>query len=102
MVDDSGQTAGASEQLTIVLDGALAAYIHARVAAGDYPSSNELIQDVLRVWQDSGDLCGFSVDAIRARIAEADADPRPSITDAEVEAHFANRGPGYAMIASGT
>lgn len=101
-MDDTEQMAEGSEQLTIVLDGALAAYIRARVAAGDYPSSNELIQDVLRVWQDNGDLSGFSVDAIRARIAETDADPRPSITDAEVEAYFANRGPGYAIIASRT
>ncbi len=29
--------------------------------------------------------------SIRSRIAQAEADPRPSLTDGDVERHFANR-----------
>ena len=80
-----------AERLTITLTPDLAQYVRAKVEAGDYLSSSDLIQDVLHSWQDQERLWEERMQRIRARIAEADADPNPSLTEAEVEEHFAAR-----------
>ncbi len=80
-----------AERLTIMLTSDLAEYVRAKVQTGEYLSSSDLIRDALHSWQDQERLWAERVQHIRARIADADADPRPSLTDAEVEAHFAAR-----------
>jgi hypothetical protein len=39
----------------------------------------------------AGTATGERYEAIRAKIAEADADPRPSLTEEEVDRHFEAR-----------
>ncbi len=65
-----------AEGPTIVLTPELAKYVRAKVEAGEYLSSSDLIRDALHLWQDQERLWDERMQRIQARIAEADADPR--------------------------
>lgn len=80
-----------AEGLTIVLTPELADYVRAKVEAGEYLSSSDLIRDALHSWRDQERLWNERMQHIRARIAEADTDPRPSLSDEKVSAHFTAR-----------
>ncbi len=79
------------ERLSITLPADMARMIRAKVGEGRYASNSEVIREALRSWQEVELLRVQRLDAIRAKIEEADTDPRPSLTDAEVDRHFTKR-----------
>jgi antitoxin ParD1/3/4 len=76
------------EVLSITLPAELAELVRQRVASGDYASDSDVIREALQAWQEHGGADADRFAVIRAKIAEADADPRPSLTDEEVGRHF--------------
>lgn len=80
-----------AERLSITLPADMARYIRGKVEEGRYASNSEVIREAMRAWQEQEQLRAQRLDAIRAKIAEADADPRPSLTEAEVDRHFDER-----------
>lgn len=79
------------ERLSITLPTDMARLIRAKVQAGGYASNSEVIREALRAWQAQEALREEHLAVIRQKIAEADADPRPSLTEEEVDRHFAAR-----------
>ena len=79
------------ERLSITLPTEMAHMIRAKVKAGSYASNSEVIREAMRAWQEQEQLRTQRLSAVRARIAEADADPRPSLTEEEVDRHFEER-----------
>lgn len=81
----------AVERLSITLPADMARLIRAKVEEGRYASNSEVIREALRTWQAQEQLCAERLAAVRARIAEADADPRPSLSEEDVDRHFEAR-----------
>ncbi len=79
------------ERLSITLPVEMAKLIRAKVEEGGYASNSEVIREALRAWQVQEQAKDKRLAVIRAKIAEADADPRPSWTDEEVAEHFRKR-----------
>ena len=79
------------ERLSITLPADMARMIRAKVEEGRYASNSEVIREAMRAWQEREQLRAQRLTAVRARIAEADAETAPPLSDAEVERHFAER-----------
>jgi antitoxin ParD1/3/4 len=79
------------ERLSITLPAEMVRLVRAKVEEGRYASNSEVIREALRAWQEQEQLRRERLDSIRAKIAEADADIRPSITEADVGRHFEER-----------
>ena len=79
------------ERLSITLPSDMARLIRSRVEEGGYASNSEVIREAMRAWQEQEQLRTQRLAAVRARIAEADAETAPPLSDAEVERHFAER-----------
>lgn len=79
------------ERLSITLPTEMAHMIRAKVKEGSYASNSELIREAMRAWQEQEQLRSHRLTTIRAKIAEADADPRPSLSEEEVDRHFNER-----------
>ena len=54
------------------------------VAAGEYASTSEALRDAVRLWQRQRSEDAERVAALRARAHRSLADPRPSLTEAEI------------------
>ena len=79
------------ERLSITLPTDMARMIRAKVEEGGYASNSEVIREAMRAWQEQEQLRAQRLASVRARIAEADAETSPPLSDAEVERHFAER-----------
>ena len=79
------------ERLSITLPTDMARMIRAKVEEGRYASNSEVIREAMRSWQEVEQLRIQRLAAIRAKIDEADNDPRPLLTEAEVDRHFDDR-----------
>jgi antitoxin ParD1/3/4 len=79
------------ERLSITLPSDMVRLIRSRVEEGGYASNSEVIREAMRAWQEQEQLRAQRLAAVRARIAEADAETAPPLSDAEVERHFAER-----------
>ena len=79
------------ERLSITLPAEMANLIRAKVEEGRYASNSEVIREALRAWQEQEQLRAHRLEDMRKKIAEADADPRPSLTEADVDRHFEER-----------
>ncbi|RJF86774.1 type II toxin-antitoxin system ParD family antitoxin [Oleomonas cavernae] len=79
------------ERLSITLPAEMARLIRTQVEEGRYASNSEVIREAMRAWQEQEQTRVQRLAAIRAKIAEADADPRPSLTEEEVDRHFEER-----------
>jgi antitoxin ParD1/3/4 len=79
------------ERLSITLPIEMARLIRRKVEEGGYASNSEVVREAMRAWQEQEGLRAERVAAMRARIAQADADPRPSIGDEVVAEHFRRR-----------
>jgi antitoxin ParD1/3/4 len=66
-----------------------------RVEAGAFASSSEVIREALRVWQSDEARHQDRLAVIRLKIAEADADPSPSLTEEEMDEYFATLFKGH-------
>jgi antitoxin ParD1/3/4 len=79
------------ERLSITLPTEMARIIRAKVEEGRYASNSEVIREAVRSWQEKELARDQSLAVIRAKIDEADNDPRPSLSEAEVDRHFEER-----------
>ena len=79
------------ERLSITLPADMARMIRAKVEEGRYASNSEVIRDAMRAWLEQEQLRAQRLTTLRAKIAEADAEAAPPLSDAEVERHFAER-----------
>jgi antitoxin ParD1/3/4 len=79
------------ERLSITLPADMARLIRAKVEEGGYASNSEVIREAMRAWQEQEQLRAQRLAAARAKIAEADAETAPPLSDAEVDRHFAER-----------
>jgi len=79
------------ERLSITLPTDMARLIRSKVEGGGYASNSEVIREAMRAWQVQEQLCAERLNGIRAKIAEADTDPRPSLSEGDVERHFVAR-----------
>ncbi|WP_375453534.1 type II toxin-antitoxin system ParD family antitoxin [uncultured Methylobacterium sp.] len=75
------------ERLSITLPADLARLIRTEVAEGRFASDSDVVGAAMRAWQDREHRRA----ALIARIDAADNDPRPSLTDDDVDAHFEAR-----------
>ncbi|MCK0197375.1 type II toxin-antitoxin system ParD family antitoxin [Ancylobacter sp. 6x-1] len=79
------------ERLSITLPADMVRMIRAKVQGGGYASNSEVIREAMRAWQEQEQHHAERLARIRAKIDEAENDPRPSLAEAEVETHFAER-----------
>jgi antitoxin ParD1/3/4 len=79
------------ERLSITLPTEMARLIRSKVEGGGYASNSEVIREAMRAWQAQEQQRAERLDSIRAKIAEADADPRSSLSEGDVDRHFAAR-----------
>jgi len=77
------------ERLSITLPTDMVRLIRSKVAGGGYTSNSDVIREAMRAWLAQEELRAERLNGIRAKIAEADADPRPSLSEGYVERHFA-------------
>ena len=80
------------ERLSVTLPMEMARVIRSKVESGLYASNSEVVREAMRSWMEAETRRGERLDVIRARIAAADADPRASLSDDDVAAHFERRG----------
>jgi antitoxin ParD1/3/4 len=76
------------ERLSITLPPDMLRDIRDAVAAGDYASTSEVLRDAVRRWQRQRSEDAERLAALRARAQRSLADPRPSLTEAEVNARL--------------
>ena len=79
------------ERLSITLPIDMARMIRGQVAEGRYASNSEVILEAMLIWAEKNAVRVERLAQVRAAIADADADPRPNLSEAEVDAHFAAR-----------
>jgi antitoxin ParD1/3/4 len=79
------------ERLSITLPTDMARLIRAKVDGGGYASNSEVIREAMRAWQEQEQLRSQRLATARARIAEADAETAPPLSEADVDRHFAER-----------
>jgi len=79
------------ERLSITLPAEMVRMIRAKVEQGGYASNSEVIREAMRAWQEQEQQRAQRLAAARARIAEADAETAPPLSDADVDRHFAER-----------
>jgi antitoxin ParD1/3/4 len=73
-----------AEKLSITLPAEMARMVRDKVEGGAYASNSEVIREALRTWQEREAIKAHRLDEIRERIAESIDDPRPSLTDKDV------------------
>lgn len=79
------------ERLSITLPADMARMIRAKVEEGRYASNREVIREAMRAWQEQEQLRVQHFAAIRAKLAEADAETGPPLSDADLDRHFDDR-----------
>ena len=78
-----------AEKFSITLTADLARMIRETVADGEYASTSEAIRDAIRVWHRTRTEDTERLKAIRSRLRQSIDDPRPSLTEPEVDARLA-------------
>ena len=73
-----------TEKISITLPPDMLRDIRAAVAAGDYATTSEVLRDAVRTWQRQRGEDAERLASLRVRAQRSLADPRPSLTEAEV------------------
>lgn len=79
----------AAEKIAITLPPDMLQLLRAAVDAGEYASTSEAVRDAVRAWQRQRLEDAERLTALRARVAASLADPRPPLSEAEVDARLA-------------
>lgn len=79
------------ERLSITLPKDMVQTVRGAVSHGGYASNSEVIREALRLWKEANAARLQRLEEMRAAIAEADADPRPNLSEEEVDAHLKTR-----------
>jgi antitoxin ParD1/3/4 len=91
-----------AEKISITLPPDMLRLLREAVAAGEYASTSEALRDAVRAWQRQRLEDAERLAALRARAEAALADPRPSLSEAELDtrlaALFAAAGAGDAAV----
>jgi antitoxin ParD1/3/4 len=77
-----------AEKISITLPPDMLQRLREAVAAGEYASTSEAMRDAVRLWQRQRIEDAERFASLRARALRALADPRPSLTEAEVTARI--------------
>ena len=77
-----------SDKVSVTLPPDMLDDLRAAVAAGDYGSTSEALRDAVRSWQRARAEDSEALVALRARVRRSLADPRPSLTAADVMARL--------------
>ncbi len=77
-----------AEKISITLPPDMLRILREAVAAGDYASTSEALRDAVRTWQRQRLEDAERLAALRGRVQSSLADPRPSLTEAEVDTHL--------------
>lgn len=73
------------EKISVTITTDMLNAIRASVDAGEYASTSEALRDAVRLWQRQRLEDTERLEAIRARVGRSLSDPRPSLTEAELE-----------------
>lgn len=77
-----------AEKISITLTPEMNRMIKAKVEAGEFGSTSELIREALRLWQKREEEHQQTLAEIRARLRASIDDPRPSLSVEETRADF--------------
>lgn len=76
----------AAEKISVTMTPELMDLIRRSVEAGEYASASEALRDAVRVWKREREEHAERLAAIRARIDRGLADPRPDLSEDQVDA----------------
>jgi antitoxin ParD1/3/4 len=76
----------AAEKISVTMTPELMDLIRQSVEAGEYASASEALRDAVRVWKREREEHSERLAAIRARIDRSLADPRPDLSEDQVDA----------------
>lgn len=77
-----------AEKISITMTAEQLEAIRASVQAGEYASTSEALRDAVRLWQRQRTEDAERLASIKARIRRSIDDPRPSLSEAEVDARL--------------
>ena len=77
-----------AQKISITLPPDMLHDIRSAVAAGDYASTSEVLRDAVRNWQRRRSEDAERLATLRARVQRSLADPRPSLTEADIAARL--------------
>jgi antitoxin ParD1/3/4 len=77
-----------AEKISVTVTNDMLSVLRASVEAGEYASTSEAVRDAVRLWQRRRSEDAERLAAMRARITRSIDDPRPSLTEAEVDARL--------------
>lgn len=75
-----------TEKLSITLPAEMVTAIKARVDAGAYASTSEILREAMRPWLRQEEEYEERILSIRARVQQSLDDPRPNLTSGEMRA----------------
>ncbi len=82
------------ERLSSAEPADMARLIRAKVEEGGYASNSEVIREAVHAWRELEQMRAQRLAVVRAKIAEANAETAPPLTDAELVRHFADKRSG--------
>ncbi len=77
-----------AEKISITMTAEQLDAIRASVRAGEYASTSEALRHAVRLWQRQRAEDAQRLEAIRARVRRSIDDPRPSLSQAELDARL--------------
>lgn len=83
-----------TEKLSITLPPEMVSAIKARVDAGDYASTSEVLREAMRLWLRQEQEYEERMSSIRARVRQSVEDTRPNLTRSEMRERLDSR---YAL-----
>lgn len=86
-----------AEKVSVTLTAEMVQAIRASVESGEYASGSEVVRDALRRWQGQRAEDAERLDGVRARIRRSLDDPRPSLSESEVDLELAQSGGDAAV-----
>lgn len=77
-----------AEKVSVTMTPDMMRAIRESVEAGEFATTSEAMRDAVRVWQRQRLEYAERLEALRARVRQSLADPRPSLTAEEAEAEM--------------
>jgi antitoxin ParD1/3/4 len=77
-----------AEKISVTITPEMHRLIRESVEAGEYASASEVLRDAMRAWQRQRVEDAERIKAVRGRIRRSLDDPRPSLSEEEVEARL--------------
>ena len=84
----SGTAMPSAEKISVTMTSDMLKVIRESVSAGEYASTSEALRDAVRQWRRRRVEAAERLDAVRARLRRSIDDPRPSLSENEVDARL--------------